>query len=385
MGKGYLYGFYHLKLFVICGIIGNLPITSNATNVRKNRSNFGPKTVLTLPPSADNPRNSEGDFITLHGGRILFVYSHYTGNSSSDHAPAFLAGRYSEDGGKTWTTKDEIVVPNEGEMNVMSVSLLRLQNNSIALFYIRKNSTEDCIPMMRISGDEAKTWSGAQPIITDKRGYFVLNNHRVIQLKDGRLLLAVALHNSPGGNWKNQADLFSYFSDDNGKTWKSGAKVPNTTDIITQEPGVIEMKDGRIMMYIRASGGFQQLSHSSDRGETWSHIESSKIPSPLSPATIEKIPGTDNWLLVWNNNDGSNHEIKDRRTPITVAVSKDQGKTWKHIKNIHEDPDGWYCYIAIHFTGRKNILLSYCAGSRSKGTGLSLTEITLISKTWLYK
>ena len=385
MEKGDFIRFYQKNFLELFIIIICISIILNTNNVQGKTKISGPKTVLVLPPSENNPRNSEGDFITLHGGRLLFIYSHYTGGSSSDHAPAFLAGRYSEDGGKNWTTKDEIIVPNEGGMNVMSVSLLRLQNNNIALFYIRKNSTEDCIPMMRISVDEAKTWSDAQPIIIDKRGYFVLNNHRVIQLKDGRLLMAVALHKSPGGNWKNQADLFSYFSDDNGKTWNSGSKVPNTTDIITQEPGVIEMKDGRIMMYIRANGGFQQLSYSSDRGVTWSHIESSKIPSPLSPATIEKIQGTADWLMVWNNNDGSNREIKDRRTPITVAISKDQGKTWKHIKNIHEDPDGWYCYIAIHFTDQKNILLSYCAGSRSKGTGLSLTEITLISKTWLYR
>src|SRR5690554_7413302 len=57
----------------------------------------------------------------------------------------------------------------------------------------------------------------------------------------------------------------------------AGSQVPDHTDIITQEPGLIEMKDGRVMMYIRASGGFQQLSYSSDEGETWSEIEKSNI------------------------------------------------------------------------------------------------------------
>lgn len=357
--------------------VAGFPGDKKATKLR------GSKTVLQLSPSENNPRNSEGDFISLGDGRILFVYSRYTGSSTSDHAPAFLAGRYSSDGGRTWTKEDKIILENEGGMNVMSVSLLRLQNGKIALFYLRKNSTEDCIPMMRISGDEAKSWSDAVPVITDKQGYFVLNNDRVIQLKDGRLLMAVALHNTPAGKWKNQADLFSYYSDDNGKTWRPSGKVPNSTDIVTQEPGLIEMKDGRIMMYIRASGGFQQLSLSSDQGETWSPIETSNIPSPLSPATIEKIPGTNHWLLVWNNNDGSNPEIKDKRTPLTVAVSKDEGKTWNHIKNVKADPDGWYCYIAVHFTGDNHILMSYCAGSRSQGTGLSVTDISRLKKSWL--
>src|SRR5690606_5450610 len=117
--------------------------------------------------------------------------------------------------------------------------------------------------------DEAKTWSKPVPCITDKQGYFVLNNNRVIQLKNGRLLMAVALHQSLGGKWQNQATLFSYYSDDNGATWKSSPAVPNAQNVLTQEPGVVELKDGRIMMIIRAGGGFQQLSYSNDKGQTW--------------------------------------------------------------------------------------------------------------------
>jgi len=74
------------------------------------------KVVLHLPPGDNNPRNSEGDFITLKNGRILFVYSHYTGKSSSDHAPAYLAGRFSNDGGKTWSTPFVITENREDDL-----------------------------------------------------------------------------------------------------------------------------------------------------------------------------------------------------------------------------------------------------------------------------
>ena len=372
-------------LFLSALLIG-LIVASCALPKKESKSPDNlPVTVLQLTPSDDNPRNSEGDFITLDDGRILFIYSHYTGSSTSDHAPAYLAARYSDDGGRSWTDKDEVVVENEGEMNVMSVSLLRLQNGDIAFFYLRKNSTEDCIPMLRISKDEAKSWSDPVPCITDRQGYFVLNNARVIQLQDGRLLMPVALHQTPGGQWANKADLYCYFSDDNGQTWQSSSQVPDSTDIVTQEPGLIEMNDGGLMMYIRTNGGFQLLSYSSDGGQTWSHVEPSNIPSPLSPATIEKVPSTGDWLLVWNNNDGSNPEIKDKRTPLTMAISRDEGKTWEKIKNIHDDLDGWYCYIAIHFVSNDNALLGYCAGSQSRNTHLSVTNITLLSKEWMYE
>src|SRR5690554_6139630 len=165
----------------------------------------------------------------------------------------------------------------------------------------------------------------------------------------------------------------------------AGSQVPDHTDIITQEPGLIEMKDGRVMMYIRASGGFQQLSYSSDEGETWSQIETSNIPSPLSPASIEKVPNSDDWLLVWNNNDGTDPSIKNKRTPLAAAISKDEGKTWKYLKNIQDDPDGWYCYTAIHFVDNNKVLLAYCAGSQSEKTHLSITDVTLFDINWLFE
>lgn len=336
----------------------------------------GNSTVTQLIPGPNNPRNSEGDFITLKDGRILFVYSHYTGASNSDHGNAFLAGRYSSDKGKTWMQEDIKIVDQEGDMNVMSVSLLRLKNGEIALFYLRKNSRTDCIPYIRISNDEAKTWSDPRPCITDKKGYFVLNNNRVIQLRNGRLLLAVALHQVPGQTKFSEAGrLWSYFSDDNGRTWKAGNEVPNPSGIVTQEPGMVELKNRHILMFIRTNAGAQYFSYSKDKGVTWSEIERSDITSPTSPASIARIPSTRDLLMVWNNT------VNEKRTPLNIAVSKDEGKTWTHVKTLEDNPDRGYCYIAIHFTG-KNVLLSYCAGLLS-GNRLSQTDIKRLSLDWI--
>ena len=137
---------------------------------------------LTLAPKPGNSRNSEGDFIQLKDGRWLFIYTHFT-DGADDHSKAFLASRESSDGGKTWTDHDRIVVADEGGFNVMSVSLLRLKTGGLALFYLRKNSLQDCRPVMRLSHDEAKTWSGLIECITDGVGYYVLNNSRIKDLR----------------------------------------------------------------------------------------------------------------------------------------------------------------------------------------------------------
>jgi len=111
--------------------------------------------IRLLPRQQGNPRNSEGDFIQLNDGRVLFIYSHFTGSGGGDDR-AYLAGRYSRDGGETWTGEDVLVLANEGGMNVMSVSLLRLQDDQIALFYARKNALDDNRIYMRTSTDDIR-------------------------------------------------------------------------------------------------------------------------------------------------------------------------------------------------------------------------------------
>ncbi|XOV72910.1 MAG: sialidase family protein [Verrucomicrobiota bacterium] len=348
----------------------------------------GVRKEVLLPPGPENPRNSEGDFIELRDGRVLFVYTHFTGGSS-DHASAFLASRSSNDGGRTWSRENDVVLSNEGGFNIMSVSLLRLNNGDIALFYIRKNSHRDCRPLMRVSKDEAQSWSEAVEIITDQIGYYVLNNDRVVQLKDGRLICPVALHHLPEfekPDW--QGLLMCYLSDDLGKSWNrcesvlKGARSDGSR-VTLQEPGVIELKDGRLMMFARTDGGSQYLSWSSDRGKTWSQPTASSIRSPQSPATIERIPGSSDLLMVWNDHAAIPESLKTRRTPFSVALSHDDGKTWTKSMSLEDDPNGWYCYTALDFVADR-VLLGHCAGGRRNG-GLNSTQITSFDVAWLYE
>lgn len=297
--------------------------------------------------SVENPRNSEGDFIPLKDGRILFAYTRFM-SSSSDHAPAQIMGRFSEDGGKSWSDEDHLIVDREGDQNVMSVSFLRLDNGHIALFYARKNSLDDLIPMLRISKDEARTWSDPQPVITDQDGYFVLNNDRVIQLESGRILVPVSLHKTPNSEWSHRGEIRCYYSDDSGVSWNRGQVLPASEDVITQEPGVVELKDGRVRMIVRANHGVQYKSFSSDGGITWSLAQPSNIPSPIAPASLERLKSTGDLILVWNNNGKSGPGyFKSKRTPLTMAISRDDGNTWAFIKNVEGSVHASYAYTAI--------------------------------------
>lgn len=345
-----------------------------------------PTRCLELPPGNDNPRNSEGAFATLKDGRILFIYTRYYGKSGADHGTADLAARYSSDAGATWTSEDVIVIKNECIQNVMSVSLLRLQNDDLALFYLRKNSDFDCRPVMRISRDEGATWGDAVECISDKIGYYVLNNDRVIQLKNGRLVMPVCQHSSQGDSGRDMAGtLMCYLSDDNGRTWRRGSHEWKTFTeggrrVVTQEPGVVELKDGRLMMFIRSDAGCQLVSYSSDGGDTWTKSEKTSLLSPVSPASIKRIPQTGDLLVVWNDHAQMPAHLRGRRLPQSVAISRDEGATWELVKALEYTLDGGhFCYTAIHFTADDSVLLGYCALR-----GLGHSRIVKIPVSWLY-
>jgi hypothetical protein len=205
----------------------------------------------------------------------------------------------------------------------------------------------------------------------------------VIRLAKGRLVMPAARHVykdrriSPG-------DAQCFLSDDEGKTWRAGAliKGPGGSRSGLQEPLVVELKDGRLLMLQRTDQGVQYRSFSSDGGGSWTAAQPSELRSPLSPASIERLPDGD-LLLVWNDHTDIPASLRGKRTPLKAAVSKDEGATWAPAKTLEDAPDGWYCYTAIEVVG-DDVLLAYCAGDPKVGH-LNRTQITRVPLSWLYK
>jgi hypothetical protein len=142
------------------------------------------------------------------------------------------------------------------------------------------------------------------------------------------------------------------------------------------------------MMFMRTQLGSQYLSWSNDGADTWSEPKPSDILSPLSPASIKRIPKTRDLLLVWNDHahvDPSwraSETSGGKRTPLTVAISRDEGKSWVNPQNVLDAPDGWYCYTAVYFDGPR-VLLGFNDGGQGL-PHLSRTSIAWFDVKQLY-
>ena len=60
------------------------------------------KLVWDKAPTEDNGRNSEGSFIRIPDGSIMFAYSRYSSASAHDHANCDIAAIYSQDEGEIY-------------------------------------------------------------------------------------------------------------------------------------------------------------------------------------------------------------------------------------------------------------------------------------------
>lgn len=263
--------------------------------------------LIVCPSTETSPRQSEADILELKDDRLLLAYTDFYTKGKNDFSPSRISGKLSPDKGRTWTDPF-IIQENIAKINGMEPTLLRLGSGEIALFYIHKNSKTDCKPYLKKSRDDGKTWSEAV-CMTRESGYHIMNNDRVIKLNSGRLLAPVAKATE---TVSFHCKSFCLFSDDNGQTWQTGEtkiKLPGIAG--AQEPGVVELKDSSILRVIRTSIGYTYKSYSRDGGVRWTKAQPTHLVSPVSPATIKRIPTTGDLLMTWNNS-------PNRRCPLDI-------------------------------------------------------------------
>lgn len=325
--------------------------------------------VHLMAPEGSVRRIGEGSFIRLNDNSILFAFTEFLGGRE-DEDIARISCISSTDEGESWSERMVLFEKSANDVNIMSFSFLRMGNGDIGAFYIVKNKDGSDTIVMRRSSDEGKTWSEPLNCLStlEKPDYFILNNDRVLKLKNGRIILPLARHTIYDNDEElHKGELCFFYSDDDGCTWKktdAELKTPFPNDKIGfQEPGLYELPDGRIWCYIRTLLGYQYECYSEDNGETWSTPEPNVFfSSPASPMSVKDFKD----LTVAIFNPIPEHILRDDdaefwgRTPYVMATRKKDeiAFTQEKLFYLEDDLNNGYCYPAT-LEGEDYLLVAY--------------------------
>ena len=332
------------------------------------------------PAGKENPRMSEGSIVALRDGSLLFAVTQFMGGGS-DFSQARIVARRSSDGGRTWKAQ-RVLQENVGRRNVMSATLRRLGDHAdapLALFYLVKNGYDDLDAYLRVSRDDGQTFSDPV-LITDAPGYHVMNNDRVTRLTGGRLLAPVAT--TADVRKVNHFTSYCFLSDDNGATWRKGKGQVDAARRGAMEPEVLELNDGRVLMIVRTQLGHIAASYSDDGGDTWSAPRDWGVKAPEAPATLRRIPSTGDLLLIWNNTYTADAGHGGRRTPLTAAVSGDEGRSWQHLRDLETRDDQSYAYTSLAFVRGRAVISYYVRNEKTAAISCRFRSLPI---AWFYE
>ncbi len=286
-------------------------------------------------------------------GQLWFIFSEiYTDQS--------IHFKVSDDAGRTWQ-EDWTAQDSAGQdIRGFHVSVLRLKSGRLGMIY--SDTDEEYghpgrenykMVYYRASDDGGHTWG--DPVLLDRTHSCCCSGHAVV-LSSGRILAPAFRWISPlsGGeaeDWNPRDGVpsptfsysFVYISDDEGKTWKRSLSElfvsVNRAAWDLEEPIVVELGDGRLLMHLRAAMGRIYKSYSSDSGLSWTRPEPVPIAAANTPSFIRCIPSTGELLMIWSQ--ASRQEIVTNkcRTRLSCAISKDEGETWENFKNLESLDD----------------------------------------------
>lgn len=292
--------------------------------------------------------------------------------SGGDDEPAddncVLVSR-STDRGQTWS-RAEVLLP-AGDMAAALTSWHTTQDGRIIMFgahWPYDKTYNDWYYFRCESTDSGKTWSKPE-----KRTFH--NNHSSfgspIRLNNGELLFAGTFfkerENPLVGTVKSFIDIqneqeASLISADKEKNeiHKFGTHLhgcciyissdENAMELVEYghianrplgllEPSCIQLRDGKIVMMMRAEwGGYLWRAESSDNGRTWTDAWQTDIPNPTTCLSLVRL--LDGRIAMIHNATGKKGEF-GTRNPMSIWISNDEMETWSIQEDVIATSDNY--------------------------------------------
>jgi len=363
---------------------------------------------LVIPPS--EKQSHEACLFPLKGGRLALFYD----------IGGVLRMRVSNDRGRTWRESTPLQTVKGEKIMGNRTSPVRLRSGAIGLFHTDRHHVlkgRDGPLRFRVSRDEGKSWSEGvfvNPIFAVQR------NGTARVTAQGRIVAPVFiwLSSLAGGESESEDNStcysWTYVSDDEGATWKASesqllVRLNKGRDgyFSFEEPCIEELRDGRLLMLGRTELGRQYQCYSKDAGVSWSEPQPATLASAYAPALLARMPKSNDLLAVWNQ--VSPKEIMSglHRHRLSCAISADDGKTWKHFRNLESRDATTYiepppikvyrmenyryaegpnriCYPSVAFMGDE-AAICYDYGVMSKGKERHATKLVVVPTKWFYE
>ncbi len=296
---------------------------SEAENGARREASLGrilSRSMVFAHPSADpySPNNRFGynhapSVVVLPDSRLLAVW--FSGPFEAAVSQLIL-GSFSNDQGRSWSQPFVIQdFPHRSDFDPAFIrddrrvwfffSAGRWNRYPVARDEANVVGVRSFSTYMRYSDDSGHTWS--DPVsVCGQHG----SRSNGIKLSTGELLL-------PMGDFIGKvASVLK--SSDSGVTWKLVGTV--TSPVGADEPSIVELSSGAILMVLRTVDGYLWTSQSVDRGETW---------SPAVRTALRAAPASANLIRLADGRLVLTHDESPRyRTPLTLRVSSDDATTW---------------------------------------------------------
>jgi alpha-L-rhamnosidase len=244
--------------------------------------------------------------------------------------------------GQDWTGwTAPVAVADGGTLASWNPVLFQPRHGPLFLFYKIGSDPRHWQGRFKVSVDDGRTWSSPFSL---PEGILGPTKNKPLELADGTILCPSSRQSSRG--WEVVIERIRPAGPDDllaGKNWAVASPL-NGRSLMAIQPALLDLGGGKILLLARNRQWNPFLRQSivqagsTDGGLHWSSLTPSRLPNPNSGIDVVGLQDGRS-LLVYN-------PTWFFRTPLGVALSADQGRTWKYCLSL-EAGRGEYSYPAV--------------------------------------
>jgi predicted neuraminidase len=176
-------------------------------------------------------------------------------------------------------------------------------------------------------------------MLFEKDGAFT--RHPLLVLQDGTWLMPLTYVTSKGiGQGAETNFSVTKLSRDEGKTWKE-CLIPQSFGKV--QPSVVQVSSTKLIAFFRSRAADSIFRSVSSDGCKWTVPEPTTLPN--NNASVQAFRLRNGHIVIAFDNSKDTVEggkkISALRKPLTVALSEDEGNTWKYVRDLEVGREGF--------------------------------------------